>query len=484
MNIDWAAFFAWLTLVVHWGIIIGLGFRIVTKRRPTGVSLAWLTFIAVVPFVGALFYLLVGELWLAGFRVRRARALGEQKRARLRELRVESEAEIGVSQGPARLLDAYASHGLGVPTLAGNRVELYPEAGDAFAAMVHDIDAAKRRCLMLFYIWSCGGRTVEIGEALIRAARRGVECRVLLDAVGSRPFFGCDLDRRMRAAGVQVRGALPVGRLRSLLARIDLRNHRKILAIDGRLGYCGSLNLADPTLFKISRGPWVDMMARVEGPAAEALELIVQQDWWVECGRGGDTAFEDVNIGAYRPGNVAIQVVSSGPGQTPRATHDMLLTLVYAASKELIITTPYFIPSEPMENALIGAARRGVRVSLVLPEKVDSLLVKHASRAYYQELLDEGIEIWLFRDGLLHAKTMSADGSVCMFGSANIDRRSFEVNFETTMFIYDAAVTGQLVALQRSYMDRSIRLEPEMWARRGVHRRLIEGAAQLAAPLL
>ncbi len=484
MGIDWAAFFAWLTLMMHWGIIIGLGFRIVTKRRPTGVSLAWLTVIATLPFVGAVVYLLVGELWLAGFRVRRARSLGDQKRARLRELRVESEAHIGVSSGPAQALDAYASHGLGVPTLAGNRVDLYPEADQAFEAMVRDIDNARRRCLLLFYIWSCGGRADAVGEALIRAARRGLECRVLLDAVGSRPFFGCDLDRRMREAGVQVREALPVGRLRSVLARIDLRNHRKIMSIDGRVGYCGSLNLADPKFFKIRKGPWVDMIARVEGPAAEALELIVQQDWWVEQGQEGGKPFEDVNIGAYRPGEVPIQVVSSGPGQTPRATHDMLLTLVYAATRELIITTPYFIPSEPMENALIGAARRGVRVSLVLPDKVDSLMVKHASRAYYQELLDEGIEIRLFRNGLLHAKTMSADGSVCMFGSANIDRRSFDVNFETTMFIYDEGVTAQLVALQRSYMDRSVRVDREAWSRRGVHRRLIEGAAQLASPLL
>lgn len=484
MNIDWAALFAWLTVVLHWGIIIGLGFRIVMRRRPTGVSLAWLTIVAVVPFVGAVLYLLVGELWLAGFRVRRAKELGGRNRARLRELRVESEAHLASDDELARTLNAYASHGLGVPTLTGNEVEIFSEAGDVFAAMVRDIDLAKRRCLLLFYIWSPGGRSDAVGDALIRAAQRGVDCRVLLDAVGSQAFFGSALHRRMREAGIKVCGALPVGKLRSLLARIDLRNHRKVVAIDGRVGYCGSLNLADPQHFKISKGPWVDMMARVEGPTAEALELIIQQDWWVEAGEADSDPFEDVNIGAYRPGNVAIQVVSSGPGQSPRATQDMLLTLVYAAHDELIITTPYFIPSEAMENAMIAAARRGVRVSLVLPEKVDSRMVQLASRGYFGELLEKGVEIWLFRDGLLHAKTMSADRSVCMFGSANIDRRSFGVNFETSMFIYDTNVTSQLVALQRSYMQRSTRITFEDWAGRGLGQRFVEGATQLAAPLL
>lgn len=484
MGIDWPAVFAWLTLVLHWGIIVGLGLRIVMKRRAAGVSLAWLTLVAVVPFAGAVLYLLVGELWLAGSRVRRAHALGDKYRARLRELRVESEATLDASEELARTLDAYASHGLGVPTLAGNEVEIFSEAGDAFEAMVRDIDEAKRRCLMLFFIWSLGGRADAVGEALIRAAKRGVECRVLLDAVGSRPFFGSDLARRMVEAGVHLRGSLVVGRLRSLLARIDLRNHRKILAIDGRVAYCGSLNLADPKYFKVEDGPWVDMMARVCGPTAEALELIVQHDWWVEYGELESPPFEDVNIGAYRPGDVAIQVVSSGPGQTPRATQDMLMTMVYAAHTDLVITTPYFIPSEPMENALIAAARRGVRVVLVMPEHADSRLVQLASRSYFGELLDEGIEIWLFREGLLHAKTMSADGEVCMFGSANIDRRSFDVNFETSMFIYDRDVTTQLVALQRSYIERSTRITREAWQRRGLFRRAIEGATQLTAPLL
>lgn len=484
MDIDWAALFAWLTVVLHWGIIIGLGLRIVLQRRPTGVSLAWLTIVAVVPFVGAVLYLLVGELWLAGSRVRRARELAWRNRARLRELRVESEAHLAPGDHLARTLDAYASHGLGVPTLTGNRVEVFSEAGEAFAAMGRDIDAARRRCLLLFYIWSPGGRADEVGEALIRAAGRGVECRVLLDAVGSQAFFGSVLHRRMLDAGVRVCSALPVGRLRSLLARIDLRNHRKIMAIDGRVGYCGSLNLADPELFKARKGPWVDMMARVEGPTAEALELIVQQDWWVETGGTGADPFEDVNIGAYRPGSVAIQVVSSGPGQSPRATQDMLLTLTYSSQFELIITTPYFIPSEAMETALIAAARRGVHVSLVVPEKVDAWMVQRASRGYFEELLEEGVEIWLFRDGLLHAKTVSADRSVCMIGSANIDRRSFGVNFETSMFIYDRDVCSQMIERQRSYMQRSRRVTAADWAKRSLGQRFIEGAAQLAAPLL
>ncbi|RMH14014.1 MAG: cardiolipin synthase [Planctomycetota bacterium] len=483
METDWTGIFGLGALVLNWGIIVGLGFRIIIKRRPAGVSLAWLTIIVVVPFVGALLYLLVGELWLAGWRVRRARILGEPYRQRLAELRQESEAHLHHDDHLARVLDAYGSRGIGSPTLTGNTVQIHSDAGDAFAAMVHDIDHAARRCLLLFYIWHPGGRSDEIAEALIRAADRGVECRVLLDAVGSSSFFGSSLCRRLRSAGVEVTSALPVGRFRSLLARIDLRNHRKIIAIDGRIGYCGSLNLADPKYFKPNKGPWIDMMARVEGPAAEALELIIQHDLWLEHGRDDQVPFEDVNIGPYRPGNVAIQVVSSGPGQSPRAMQDMLLTMVYSAETELIITTPYFIPSESMLAALVAAARRGVRVTIVVPERVDSPLVQFASRAYFNDLLDENIRLLLFRGGLLHAKTMSADRQVCMFGSANLDRRSFGVNFETSMFIYDRAVTEQLVALQQSYMNQSIEVA-EPFRKRGPHRRLLENATQLLAPLL
>lgn len=475
-----------LTTLVHAALVIGLGLRIIAIRRPTGVGLAWITLIAVLPLLGAVLYLMVGELWLAGRRVRRARQLGPAFRARIAELVEQAPAKLADLSTLARSLDAYAERGAQMPTLAGNAVTIYTTAADAAAALIADIDAAEHRVYMLFYIWSPGGLADDVGEAVIRAARRGVDCRVLLDSYGSKTFFRSPWRRRFSDAGVRTAEALKVNRLRLFMHRLDLRNHRKIAAIDGKVGYCGSQNIADPAYFKADRGvgPWVDVMCRVDGPGGEALELTFQHDWCIEADHTDPTVFVDIHPEPYSAGSTRVQLINSGPAQSPRAIEDMLLTMVFGCRDNLTLTSPYFIPTEAMERALQAAAIRGVNVRVVVPRKNDSRLVALASRSYYGDLLEAGVQIWEFEGGLLHAKTATADGHVAMVGSANMDRRSFAINYESGLFIYDESFTAELRRLQNGYIKQAIRIERDTWSKRPMARQIVENTTQLFAPIL
>ncbi len=479
-------------VILHWCIIIGLGLRIVLKRRQSGVSMAWLLLITTVPFLGAGVYLFVGELWLPRHRIKIANEARKGLRSSI-EL-IEDRWEMQDEQLPelARGLNAQANSPMGLSALRGNTVKLFDTTAGFVESLIADIDRAEYSVSMLFYIWQSAGVVREVEEALIRACERGLRCRLLVDSAGSRSFLHSANASKLRAAGVEIAEALPVGRLRFRLKRIDIRNHRKIISIDHHTAYTGSMNMVDPAYFSVSSGvgQWVDVMSRVAGPAARVLAMNIALDWAVEDEREDR---EDTNellqsLKNAPPieskGDIAIQVVPSGPDQSAELIQQMLITLMYNTRRRLIITTPYFIPGESMVGAMKNAANRGVRVSLVVPEKIDSVLVRHACRAYFIDLLDAGVEIFLYRGGLLHSKTVTADDDVALLGSVNMDKRSFSINFEISMFIYDPGVVQGLRSLQQHYIEQSIRVDQADWARRPVHSRLLENALQLLAPVL
>jgi len=272
-----------------------------------------------------------------------------------------------------------------------------------------------------------------------------------------------------------------------VFARLDLRIHRKIVIIDGEVGYTGSLNLVDPRYFKQEEGvgQWVDAMVRLEGPAVQSLGVIFLWDWEVETGQGIETLKDTSDLKALPlVGKASVQVVPSGPEVGNNPIHQLLLTSVYAARRELIITTPYFVPDESLHTALQSASRRGVDVTIILPEKVDSLMVRYASRSYFDDMLLSGVRILNFRGGLLHTKSITIDGEVALFGTVNLDMRSFWLNFEVTLFVYDAVFVTQLRKLQQNYIEASQSIDSQLWHTRSPVNRLVENAAQLLAPLL
>lgn len=479
-------------VLLHWSIIFGLGLRILLIRKETGVSLAWMLLITSVPYFGGLVYLFVGELWLPRRRIKQA----IESRKQLREVvqQIEDRWELFDDQIPdlARGLNAQSNVPLGLSALGGNSLELYSSFDSCIEAVVQDIDRAESAITMLFYIWESAGGVERVEDAILRAAERGVCCRLLLDSAGSRRFLKGPRAKRLRAARVEIHEALPVGKLRLQLKRIDIRNHRKIISIDHRIGYTGSMNMADPSFFNAKKGvgQWIDVMAKVEGPAAQVLDLTMALDWAIEdtqqLSTSTDELFESIRHAprVQAAGDIAAQIVPSGPDQGAQLIHQMLVTLIYNTRRRLVITTPYFIPSEAMLEAITGAALRGVRVTIVMPEKSDSVLVHHASKAYFEDLLNAGVEVFLYQGGLLHSKTVTADDDVAMLGSVNMDKRSFGINFEISMFVYTRAFTQDLREVQSSYVNDSVRLELSSWGARPVHERAVQNAAQLLAPIL
>ncbi|MEX2092288.1 MAG: cardiolipin synthase [Pirellulales bacterium] len=466
---------------------LAIGLRVIMQRRPTGETLAWIMVVFSMPIIGPLLYLTMGELRLGRRRAGRFTELTKPLMDWLHDIRQRSLVDWNSLEADYKPLAEMCERTVGVPALAGNRVDLLADWEQIFAKLLADVEAAASTIHVEFYIWSDGGEADRVADALIHAQRRGVTCRVLVDALGSHHFLHGKVCKRMRAGGVHVVAALPGGLFRLPFVRFDLRLHRKIVVIDGRVGYTGSLNLVDPRYFKKNAGvgEWVDAMVRVEGPAVEAMQIIFLADWYVESHAELDHLLETADAKPQPPrGDVETQVMPSGPDLPANAIEQVLLTAIYSARHELLITTPYFVPSEPLTLALVAAARRGVKVVLILPRRVDSTLVRYASSAFKGDLLEAGVRIALFNDGLLHTKSVTVDREHSLFGSVNLDPRSFRLNFEILLAMYDSHFTTQLADLQQTYIDRSELMDLETYRRRPLHHKVLESFARLLGPLL
>ena len=453
-----------------------------TAGRPA-VALAWIVTVMAVPGLGLLAYLLVGE---SKFGMRRASRHAQILRKvdtptvhGQRDARAMQHA-LGAEQRQLSLMAGSVSHS---PVLSGNRVALSGDSAANIARMVQDIDAAMHHVHLLTYIYLLDGAGRAIAEALLRAVARGVQVRVLVDDLGSRAFLRSDLRRTLEAAGVQVCGALPTSLVRMVFARLDIRNHRKLLVLDGRVAWVGSQNVAEASFAPKARyAPWVDCMLRVEGPLVRELQIVFVEDWFME--REEDLDAHLAIEPPFHTDGVTAQAVATGPNFRNEQMTLLMQAAVQVARREITLTTPYFVPDMPMHAALAVAARRGVRVRLVVPRRNDSWLVQRASRGLYDMLLEAGVEIHEFTGGLLHAKTVLVDDLVSVITSANLDRRSFELNFEMGVLLYDAGFAHTLRALQERYIAQSTPVELQAWRQRAPGIRLLEGAAGLLSPLL
>jgi cardiolipin synthase len=323
-----------------------------------------------------------------------------------------------------------------------------------------------------------------VATAVERAARRGVTCRIIADAVASRSFFHhtCGVLAKLRSAGVQVTAALPVALIQRQLPRMDLRNHRKLAVIDGKIGYAGSHNLVNPDYGGRHGGPWVDVTGRFTGPVVSELAIVFAEDWGFETGQilevstAGDAAPLDQGT--------PMQVVPTGPTSPDENFRRVFLAAIQSARTRVMMTTPYFVPDEPTLVSLTMAADRGAEVDLLLPQTPDHFFTAAAGRAHFSRLMAAGVKIHLYRPGLLHTKSTTVDDTFAIFGSANLDVRSFNLNFELTTLLYGSEVTGRLRKIQESYLADSVLLDSDAWARRPVVRQYAESAISLLSPLL
>lgn len=475
-----STFLSTAILAAHWLIVLAVSLRIINRRMPVGVSLAWLSIVYAVPFGGAAAYLVLGGKQLDNGWIARHSAAERSAEETMSDARKSRHAVSVPAGNPGQLLWRETMGTLGTPALAGNRLRMLTDFESVFDALIADIDAAQVSCRLAFYIWHDGGRTQDVETALIRAHARGVRCRVLVDAFGSSPFLKRGGSARLLAAGVEVVAALPS----SFLRRADIRYHRKNVVIDDHIAYTGSQNLVDPRYFKQNAGvgKWVDAMVRMEGPAVSLQAHLFEVDWAADSHHPCEpTAM--VEEPSFTPG-VVVQVVPSGPAPVPDVIRRLTLTAIYAARRTLTITTPYFVPDDAVLTALQSAAWAGVQVTLIVPAMNDSFLVHHASASIYENVLAAGVRIFQHRGGLLHTKSIVVDGVVTLFGSVNLDMRSFWLDFEISLFIYDEAFAEEMHALQREYMQSSTQLDSESWRLHPHRNRLFENAARLIGPLL
>ena len=468
------------TLIVALAEAVVLMRAILRPHREPAARLAWVIVIVAAPVLGSVAYLLLGET-----RVRRRR-LGRAVEERLPRPPVDEAAvsatENMIHSAPFKLARSVNQLSPG----GGNRATLAADSNAAIDAMVADVDAALTSVHLGTYIWLADGNGLKIKDALVRAANRGVAVRCLADALGSRAFIRSSYWRELRHSGVEARRALPFGNiLRTLVrGRLDLRNHRKAMVVDNRIAWVGSQNLADPEFrIKPRFAPWVDIMTRWEGPIARDCQFLFVSDWMSE---GGEDIAQCLTEGdaPKRRGDIIAQAIGTGPIMAYDAMPACFAELIHSARDELVVTTPYFVPDEQLLYALVTAARRGVRTTIVLPRRNDSLFVAEASRSYYSDLIKAGASIFEFRPGLLHAKTMVVDGCVGLIGSANLDRRSFELNFENNILFADAAFAAIIRARQDDYIAQSDPVTIADVRDFGIGRRLAQNFFAMLGPLL
>ncbi len=453
---------------------------VVTRRRQPSSAMAWLLVIFFLPWVGLVLYLLIGEHRLPRRRTRRhARLLRELKAL---DRRSEGRPSVVRPQlGPDAMAAVTLAERLGsMPILGGNDVELMTRTEDVIDRLIADVDAAEHHVHLLFYIYADDETGRRVAEALGRAVERGVKCRVLVDSVGSARMLK-RLAPKMLARGVELHETLRVGIFRRRMARIDMRNHRKLAVIDGRIAYTGSQNIANAD-YGHKDLAWHDMMARLTGPAVLELQAVFMSDWSFDTGEilDGEDVFPDPPLA----GSIPVQTLPSGPSYPTENYQRMVVAALHAAREHVILTTPYFVPDEPFMQALEVAVLRGVEVELIVPKRTDRWLVAAASRAYYTALLEAGVKLHLYQSGLLHSKTMSIDHALAFLGTSNFDIRSFTLNFEVNLLLYDADVTERLRAEQRRYIEDSVQMTRQEWRNRPAAQKVFENIAKLLSPLL
>ncbi len=469
-------------VVFYWLLTASVFLRVIFKRRPVSSSLAWVLIIVVFPFLGVLIYLFFGEIHLGKRRAERAHALRTPFLENLTKFLSGHETPPPPGHA-ARAIYQIMHQRDGIGGLSYKNFSVLSDPDNIFDQWIRDIEHAERDIRMEFYIWHPHGRVTEVTEALITAAKRGVSIEILVDHAGSWSFFMFSRDlKRMRAAGIKLLPTLPVNLFRNLFRRVDLRLHRKLIVIDHVTCYTGSMNMADPRYFNAHKkfGPWIDIMLRFEGAAAFGVSKVFSWDWELET---GERNFPQLKT-ELATCEQWLSIIPSGPGQGEAVMHQIMLSMIHRANTSITIATPYFVPSEAIFEALCHAAQRNVDVCILLPKVSDSKIASFASESFYSGLLDAGVEIRLFHQGLLHAKAIVVDSELALVGSMNIDMRSLQLNFELSVALYDAESCKDVCNLLNTYKEQSNTVGVEAWHERPSYRHIAERFMYFLSPLL
>ncbi|MGW9158856.1 MULTISPECIES: cardiolipin synthase [unclassified Microbacterium] len=480
----WGWWFAAFLLVLDIVIRVTAIIVIPRNRRPTA-AMAWLLAVFFIPFVGVFLFLLIGNPRLPRARRRKQDQINEyiaetSEHLHFGTLRPNAPAWFGPIVQMNQRLGA-------LPLSGDNGAHLISDYQESLDEMAEAIRTAQDYVHVEFYILQSDTSTDNFFRALEEVSARGVEVRVLLDHWANRgkPRYKQTI-ARLNAMGADWHLMLPVQPLKGKMQRPDLRNHRKLLVVDGNIAFLGSQNITDSTYNlpkNIKRGlHWVDLMVRLDGPVVLSVNAIFVADWYSET----DTVLEGIDIAHANigSGDLDCQVVPSGPGFEVENNLRLFLGLLYAAKKKIMIVSPYFVPDEALLLAVTAAVDRGVHVELFVSEEGDQAMVYHAQRSYYEVLLKAGVRIWMYRKPyILHTKTLTIDDEVAVIGSSNMDMRSFGLNLEVSMLVRGEEFVKEMREVEDKYRSLSRELTLEEWMQQPLRSTVLDNLARLTSAL-
>jgi cardiolipin synthase A/B len=485
---------AWLEVIPRlwtwgWALFEGLAFClvpvVVLRRKEPSSTIAWILTLVFLPVVGAVLFLLFGRdrvRWPAK-RKRQADALVRGQLEAARSDRISRDFPAGVVPLDDRERQIFRAGSIltGEEISLGNRVTVLSNGDDVYRAMAEAIDRARHHVHAQCFLIRNDATGAWFRDRLADAARRGVQVRLLCDGYGCLGL-GSAWHRRLRREGGRVAHFLPMRSL--LLQPVNMRNHRKIIVVDGAIAFSGGMNVGDEYKGRMPEvGAWRDTHFRIEGPASRAFQRVFLQDWYYTTGEAVDPALFFPSIPSP-PGTAAVAVIPSGPDTRTEAIHRLFFGAIAGASERVWITTPYFVPDQAMLVALEVAALRGVDVKLILPRRSNHRVTFHAGRSFYEHLLGAGVNVHEYQPGMIHAKTMIVDRKVILLGSANMDMRSFRLSFEVHALIHDEATAESLQTCFQNDLEQTRAVEAEQWRTRPWHDRVAEGVGRFLSPLL
>jgi len=479
---------ALIAVVIFWIVCLILLFIIPRNRKPSS-AIAWLLLMYILPVLGIIIFFLIGSPKLS----KRRRAMQNTMNDTITKAVAEAQSQEGFDsllQPPIApryepFITLTTNLG-GLPAFAGNAVELLHDYPTNIACIAQEIDHAQRYVHIEYFTLSLDEETQSVFAAMERAHKRGVKVRVLLDHLGSRPFPTFKKTRKwFTEVGIEYHLILPLQFFGAKYTRFDLRNHRKIVVIDGQVGFTGSQNMIKRNYFRKDSLSYDELIAKVTGPVVAQLDAAFRTDWYSETGvlLNKDRAPE-TELVPIKAGDILCQVLPSGSGFEYENNLKLFTSLIHAAQKTLVITNPYFVPDDSLMTAIMSAARRGVDIKLINSEAVDQFFVGNAERSYYEDLLSAGVKIYQYKAPvLLHSKTISIDDDIAVIGSSNLDMRSFHLNLEVTMICYAAQVVADLRPIEANYIRNSKQLHLREWKTRSVSTILFENIARLTSAL-
>ncbi len=474
-----------IAFLVEAVIKVGFLFYIPQNRKPNA-AIAWLLVLFLLPWIGIILFLLIGNPKLS-------------KRRRSIQLEIDNliSDAINATASSKPIFSSNAreryepiarlSESLGkLPVRGNNSVSVLSEYDLAISDITKAIYAAKEFVHLEYFIIAIDDATRPLFKALEDAIHRGVKVRVLMDAVGYRRYPNRkELTKLLSAIGADWHLMLPIKFSPSLYNRPDLRNHRKVVVIDDNLAYIGSQNIIDKTYHRKDSIFYEELVVRLSGPIVRQCNVIFASDWYAETGE----ALTKLLDPKYRPlpvraGKVTAQMLPSGPSYDLQNNAALFTYLFNIAQKQIYITNPYFVPTESMLEALISAVKRGVEVIMINSEVMEQVLVGHAQRSYYRQLMSAGVNIYLYKPPvLLHSKHITIDNDIAVIGSSNLDIRSFELDLECTLITYDPSVVTDLRKVQNLDLKNSVKLSLSSWQKRSVITRLLDSLARLTSAL-